>query len=273
MRVLACLFVSAALLLVRCGGDRSQSAEFRYTLTIAPGNYLFVYGHEFHGDVACTLEPGDSLRIGGLPVLPRRPEVAIEISEERMREVYGQVPFMQERVRQGDSWHQAYDAYDRRETEMVQSADRAYRGEMGRTGSPELAGKAALDSLDRSLLDPTSEPEVIRGTLRVKMQGLAFWTSFPLGIKPSSTPPAKQPEVVTPEKAMGFLRKISITLGPEAGSGWMEVLTGGDTILAGASVPKALKQIEEGEKGNLTTGPLNRKELEGILAVRRGAAN
>jgi len=266
------LLVSVGLLLVACGADRHAGAGFEYTLTIGPGNYLFIYGHEFHGDVICTLEPGDSLRIGGLPVLPRRLQQPKEISDDDVRAVFGKVPFMQERVREGETWQRAYYAYERRQVEMEQSANRAYLREMGRTGSRELAEKAALDSLDRSLLDPMSKPEVARGMLTVKLQGLGFRQSVPLGIEPDSTPQVKRPKVATPAKAREFLEQLSRSVGPEAGSGWMEVLTNGDLILAGKSVPKALKQIEEGEKGNITTGPLNPHELEGILAARRGGA-
>lgn len=52
----------------------------------------------------------------------------------------------------------------------------------------------------------------------------------------------------------------------------MEILTHGHTTLAGKAVAKALKQIDEAEKGNFAAGSLNETELKGILAVRRGEA-
>ena len=41
----------------------------------------------------------------------------------------------------------------------------------------------------------------------------------------------------------------------------------GHTTLAGRAVEKALRQIEEGEKGKLTVGPIPERELKLILRV------
>jgi len=268
MRVLGSLLVSAALLLVTCGGDRSQGAEFRYTLTIAPGNYLFIYGHKFEGDVVCTLEPGDSVRIGGLPVYPRRPAPPRVFSEEEVREAFGEVTFVQDRVREGETWRQASQAHSQRLLEMERSASRVYSRELGRTGSRALAVRAAVDSLDRSLLDPAFEVRVNGSIIEYRAQGLHGWYHLDLGRKAPSPPPIRQPRVATSKKAKEICVGLSDRLGGTGGV-WMDVLTDDETILAGEAVARALRQIEEAEKGNPASGPLSSKELNGILAVRR----
>jgi hypothetical protein len=251
MRAMRCLLISVGLALVACGeGGQHGRAGLQYTLTIAPGNYLFIYGHEFHGDVACTLEPGDSLRIGGLPVLPRRADPPPVLSEEEIREVFDDVPFIQERVQQGETWARASEAYYERVAQMRESAKGVYSRELARTGSRELAMEAALDSLDRSLLDPTFELEVSGSQIKLRLEGLVVPRSYDLAAPASSAPAAKSPRVATVPEAMEFLEGISGRLGGDLTAAVMEVLMGGDTRLVGAAVARALKQIEEGEKGN-----------------------
>ena len=266
------ILLCAAVLLPGCGGDRNQSEEVRYTLTIAPGNYLFIYGHEFHGDVVCTLQPGDSLRIGGLPVLPRRLPPPRVFSDTELREAFGRVPFVQQRLRDGDTWTEASETYWQRVMEMDRSAERVYRREVGRSVSREFAAKAALDSLDRSLVDPAVKPEVTGGEITLSLEGLYGPHHIELGRAPSSAPTTKQPEAVAPEKTMKLLEGISGRLGGGPKGVWMVVMTHSDRILSGAEVARALNQLEAEARGDSASGPLSPYELQGILAVRRGAA-
>jgi len=267
--VVILLLVSAVFFLVMCGRDRNEGAEFRGTLTIAPGNYLFIYGHEFHGDVVCALEPGDSVRVGGLPVYPRRLPPPRVFSEEELREVFDKVPFILDRVREGQTWNQASEAYWQRVGAMEQSAERAYRREVGSTGSHDRGVKAALDSLDWSLLDST---KVNGREITLWKKGLLGSSSFHVTAAPPARPSVKQPQVATPQKAREILQHLSRTVGPGARGVSMEVLTHGDTILAGGAVAEALTQIEEAQSGNPASGPLSAYELEGILVAKRGVA-
>jgi hypothetical protein len=272
--------------------------EFPYTLEIAPGNYLFVDGHEFHGEVVCTWEAGDSVRIEGIPVLPSRPAPRRERSESELMEKYGDDAFMLERVGEGMTWSgalrekelwksyrsnpyisgrvdegmtwdEAVGEYFRRLEETGDLANRAYWKVLEATGSKERAAAAALDSLDRTLLDPTFEPEVATTGMALRFVGqeelkMAF-TYKP----PWEMPTLEELQRVTPKKAQGLARSLALTLGRQEGT-WMKVISSqvGKMTFAGRAVSKALKQIEEGEKGRLTTGPLPERELKLILSVR-----
>jgi hypothetical protein len=281
----------------RCDEDEDV-VEFPHTIEIAPGNYLFVDGHEFHGEVVCTWEPGDSVRIEGIPVLPSRPMPRKEPSEAELMGKYGDDafmlervdggmtwkealrekelwksyrwnPYISERVDEGMTWDEAVGEYFRRMEETGDLANRAYWKVLEATGSKEKAAAAALDSLDRTVLDPSFEPRVATTGMALRFVGqeelqMAF-TYKP----PWEMPTLEELRKVTPKKARGLARSVARTLGRPKGT-WMKVISSqvGEMTFAGRAVSKALKQIEEGEKGRLTTGPLPERELKLILSVR-----
>jgi len=294
--VVAILGMMAVVLRGRCDEGKDE-VEFPYTLEIAPGNYLFVDGHEFHGEVVCTWEVGDSVRIEGIPVLPSRPVPRKERSEAELMEKYGGDafmlervdegmtwkealrekelwtsyrwnPYIVERVEEGMTWEEAVSEYFRRMEETGDLANRAYWKVLEATGSKEKAAAAALDSLDRTLLDPTFEP-------RVSTTGMAlrFMGQEELGISFTYKPPWEMPTLeerqrVTPKKASYIIRSIS-SCASQTRTACMQLVSRTAHIsLYGGSVAKAVKQIAESKGGTISDGPIPEREMRRILSAR-----
>jgi hypothetical protein len=256
----------------RCD-DGKELVEFPYVIKIAPKNILFVDGHEFHGEVLCTWEPGDSLRIEGIPVLPRRPPPIPgqpKRTEEDFRRQYGEVPVVLELVEAGATWREAAKAYSRRIEKFVDDAKRAYWKVLEATGSEELAVQAVLDSVDRTLLDPSEEPRVFPSGMGFRLQGRRGGYSVAFGEKPPwEMPTLEEIQKVTHEKASEYTRGVARHLG-NTRTACLEVPAAGLTVLGRGVVKRALRQIEEAEKGNMVDGPLPERELKLILMVREG---
>ncbi len=273
MVFVACFFlVTLGLLLggVSCA-DKETALQSPCTIKIAPGNYLFVAGHEFHGEVVCTWAAGDTLRIEGIPVLPRRIP-PFTLSETRLEEIYGKVPYVLDLVQKGTTWHEAVDQYHQETRKVELTARRVYWRVRETSGSGKLASQAVLDSLDRSLIDPSVEPTAGYSEISFKWAGLPGTGSFLFG----STPPPPdslrgRPWTLTEKRASEFLSTLAMDLGNDPGP-VMIVLAPGGLTLVGKAVEKALSQIEAAEKGESAKGPLHDKEMEAIIAVRRGEA-
>jgi hypothetical protein len=298
--VLVVVVLGMVVIVLRGRCDEGEDVvEFPYTVEIAPGNYLFVDGHEFHGEVVCTWEPGDSVRIEGIPVLPSRPVPRRERSEAELMEKYGDdafmlecigrgmtwkealrekelrrrhsgVPFVEKEVDKGATWHEAVNAYNREVDKVIDGVDMAYWEALVAGGSKTEAMQAALDSLDRSLLDPAAEVKASESGMSIQFEGRPGRISFFFPDKPPwEMPTLEELQRVTPKKAQGLARSLARTMKGYTGT-WMVVISSqvGEMTFAGRAVSKALKQIEEGEKGRLTTGPLPERELKLILSVR-----
>ena len=82
--MLVLLSLMALLMLSERGACQVEvpDIEFPYVLRIAEGNVLFVHGHEYRDSVIFTYEPGDSLRMEGMAILPPPPFPSEPMSEE-----------------------------------------------------------------------------------------------------------------------------------------------------------------------------------------------
>lgn len=282
----------------RCEDGSEGLVEFPYEIEIAPQNVLFVDGYEFHGKVTCTWEPGDSLRIEGIPILPRRPRPReLYPSEERVQkkwanepfvrqcvekgmtwheavreyelsERYGQVPFVKQLVEQGRTWAAAVHEYNKRIEEITSASNRAYWKVLLSTGSKELAAQAALDSLERTFVDPSFEPKASAYGMVVKFQGYPVPHSIAFSEKPPwEMPSLEELQRVTRKKASDVARRLQRYLSQ---TGTQALMVGsGHLELGGGVVEEAMRQIEEGRKGRLVEGPLDERELKLIL-LRKG---
>jgi hypothetical protein len=294
MVVLVVSVIGLVVLRGRCD-DSKGLVEFPYVVRIAPQNVLFVDGHEFHGEVVCTWEPGDSLRIEGIPVLPRR-VVRGEPTEDELRQEFGRIPFVLEcvdggmswgeavrenklrqqysgnrfiveRVSEGMSWDESVDEYYAGIEETGDSANRAYWKVLEATGSKEMAAQAALDSLDRRLLDPSFEPRVSTGGMVMRFLGQQEYSMAFTDKPPWEIPTLEEIQRVTHEKASDFMRRVARHVG-ETRTACLEIPTAGRTAFGRDVVRRASRQIEEAEKGNMVEGPLPEEELKLILMVR-----
>jgi len=257
----------------RCEDGSEGLVEFPYEIEIAPQNVLFVDGYEFHGKVTCTWEPGDSLRIEGIPILPRRPLPFGPPAEEReamVRALFGKVPFVQEQLDSGKSWSEAMDAYERHLRRYIYNAKAVYWRVLERTRSEDSAVEAVIDSLDRSYLDPSFEPRVFPGGMQVKFLG----ERRPVGIDFGEKPPWEMPSLeelqrVTQERASDYVRGLARELGSSTETLVVRSITSSTTVMGRGVVEEAIRQIEEGRKGRLVEGPLDEEQLKLIL-LRKG---
>jgi hypothetical protein len=250
----------------------STRGSFRYTLRIGAANYLFVGGHEFHGEVVCTWAEGDTLRIEGIPALPERLPPAAASESGDSNEVYGDVPYVRRLVSEGSTWNEAVDKYNHQRDEVDKTIWRVYWGARRQSGSRDVAAKAALDSLDRSLIDPSVEPTAGKSGIRLKWMGLPWTGEIGFGDGPPPTDSSvATPKGVSEKMARGFVQQLSAELGMR-GPLMVEVLGSGQIILSGAHVQEALSQIRAALNGEATSGPLGDRELKAIVDARRGGA-
>jgi hypothetical protein len=264
---IVCLLAVFAQLAAAGGVPESESLEFPYLLRIAPGNVLFVYGHEFRGDVVISWDPADSLRIGGLPVHPRPALPPAVLPEERLAEVFGDVPFVADMVQEGSTWNDAVLAWDREAARIRNKIYRTYRTVLDSTGSRKAAEAAVLQNLDRSLFEPGIEPKFGVNDVKIKWAGLSYCyvgLEAPIGS-------GSERRFTPKEKGLGYIRNLIKSLDGRRGRGWLWVVNrSGDTALTGAVYEEALRQIEEAEKGNLIEGPLDEDEVREIIDKKEG---
>jgi hypothetical protein len=269
---IACLsLVALGLLLggVSCA-HQERVPQSSCTIKIAPGNYLFVAGHEFHGEVACTWQEGDTLCIEGIPVLPPRPTPFV-LSEERSKELYAAIPYVQDLVKSGMSWQEAAHQYSEKVDAMARSVPRAYQNALEATGSKEAARQKALASLDRSLLDPSVEPEANAQELVVKLAGCPSKMHLGFGHDRAGDATHGAAWRLTNARASSEVSSLAQSLGRE-GVPVVVVLLPGDDRLYGKDAQKALAQIEQAAKGQPAPGLLSEEQIQLILSAEQGRA-
>jgi hypothetical protein len=256
----------AEVLLVGCGScqDEVPAIEFPYVLRIAEGNVLVVHGRVFRDSVTFTWEPDDSLRIEGLAVMPSPPVPPKTYTEERLAEIYGDVPFIVDLVGQGYTWDAAVEQYDVRILQIRSWMLETYRAVMDSTGSYEEAKKAVLDSVDRSLFEDGVAPWIGQFMIKAPWQG-GFVEYIPLKEREPFTPPPE--EIPSPrEKAVRYTVSVSRWLGRRGATPWVTVVDRrGIERMSGENAREALNQIERAGWGESVEGPLDEFTLEEIL--------
>jgi hypothetical protein len=262
--VLLIVLVTLQAGIALCDGEEGDM-EFPYILRIAEGNVLFAHGYEYRDSVAFTYEPGDSLRIEGMAILPSPPFPSEPMSEENLAKTYARVPFIVERVEEGLTWREASEEWYKERAKILLAMKQVYWGVLDSTGSHDKASAAALAALDRSLLDPDKEPTVGRTIARIPWEGsigeFANMVRHPKGEKRS-----RYPEV-TLERATGYAAGIIKCLDGTYGVPWVVVLERrGRKRLAGGEAEEALQQIELAWRGDFIKGPLDKTALKEILS-------
>ena len=262
--VVLCLYPSFA----GCGGSEPEIV-FPYSLEIAEGNHLIVMGHHFTGTVVLTWEPGDTLRIEGIPVVPKRKLPERRPSEEELESLYGNVPYVMQLVDSGASWHDASASYGLVRGELSKTLERVYWDTVNETGSEDLALQAVWNALDWSLVDSTAVQKVSpRGVILVwkgmkHSHTIEFRDSHPDSF---TKPPPKHHSA---KYVADWVKRLSGRLSGKKGGPWMEVIYPGRTSLGGKSVAEALRQFRDAADGKRTDGPLSKYEVELIIKEGR----
>ena len=249
--------------------DFATKIEFPYRFRMVPNHVLIVHGRHIEGDVELDWEPGDSLRINGVAVIPFPPSKPREYSEEELRRVYGEVPFVLERVRAGSTWAKAVEEHDRRVDKVVSRVRRRYWAVRDSTGSHGKAMRAALASLDRSLLDPEVEPRSTGNGILLKWDGLLAEGIVEIGNRPGSKPRGRKE--LSEAEAQLWAKLIIRRLAPENETPMVVAISRkGVFFFDSEDSRKAIRQLEEARRGVISEGPLPEYVMEEILEVYGG---
>ncbi len=254
---------------VAAGNGSGEEIEFPYLLKIAPGNVLIVHGHDFRDEVWITWEPGDSLRVEGLPILPLPPVPRKVLSERGLAEVYGTVEHVRDLVDSGYTWRQATQAYLRERSDVRRSMVHLYEAVLDSTGSTDKAAGAVAEFSDRSLLEPGTKPVVTRTSIIVSWQGSV---TEHIMLKPASGQERTEfPEVSEEDQAKIKTRDLAAWLdGRRTGTYVVLKSHRGTNVFAGDAARSAIDQIEKAKEGNIGEGPVDKRELERVIEMQGG---
>ena len=264
--VLILSMVLVALVLPAKGSAQveTQGIEFPYVLRIAPGNVLIVHGRVYRDSVTITWEPGDSLRIEGMAVLPAPAIPPKVISEERRAEIFGDVPLIVAMVDSGTSWKDALNEYRRRCLEIRSAMLDTYWAVLDSTGSQEAAADAVLNTVDRSLFADGAALRINESCIRAPWQDGAT-EHIPLE-RPHRPDPQPERLLGPREKAVRYTESIARRIDHRAKGHWVVVVDRrGWAGMSGAQAREALKQIEMVEGNKFLAGPLDEFTLEEIV--------
>lgn len=150
---------------------------------VLPGNVLYVYGEQVH-HARLTHARGDSLRLNGVAIYPRHPpsmaatpKATIE-SFAKYEHRYGQVPYVEERVAEGDSVGEAiYDFIVETQFRIPRLLREAFAASLERGDSTDEAARGAfagLREIDRyELVDWERGPAVAGSGIRLVWRGVS----------------------------------------------------------------------------------------------------
>jgi len=222
------------------------------------------------GEVVLDWEPGDSLRIDGIAVFPSPPSRPRVFTEEELEKVYGEVPYVLERVRAGSTWTEAIDEYHARVEEVEGRLRRRYWEVRDSTGSHGEAMDAALECLDRSLLDPAVEPRSTGTGILLKWAGLRG-EGVIMGLDKRPVEKPRGPRVLTEAEAQHWARLIIRRLEPVNETPMVVAISRkGVLFLHSADSREAIPQLEAAKRGVVKDGPLPEYVTEEVLEVYGG---
>jgi hypothetical protein len=89
------------------------------TFTIAPGSYLFINGKQVDQEVTLSLGPKGELYSNGIQIEGPHDEIENRPSEEAVARLFGEVPLVQELVRGGSSWVEAYEKWAKERDRVI----------------------------------------------------------------------------------------------------------------------------------------------------------
>jgi hypothetical protein len=237
--------------------------EFPYLLRIAEGSVLVIHGHDFRDSVWITWEYGDSMRVGGLPVVPPPPVPNRTLSEGSYASIYGKVPYVRSLVDSGATWREAYQAWREKRDGIKRSMVKLYNEVMDSTGSQEAAVQAVHDAIDRSLLEPGARIEVTSQYLEVTWQGMPREHVMCSNMTPFEGPllPRERDE----KRMRSSARRLAMFLAPpRKGPSFVNWNPRGFSAGGGQ---EAINQLEMAKQGIKVDGFMDYTELKRIFHV------
>ena len=254
----------------RCGVvDFETEIEFPYRFRMVPNHVLIVHGRHIEGEVELDWERGDSLRINGIAVIPFPPSKRREFSEEELRRVYGEVPFVLELVEAGSTWTKAVEEYLHEVDRTISRLERRYWAVRDSTGSHGKAMEAALEALDRSLLDPAVEPRSTGNGILLKWAGLRGEGIIDLRVRPVEK--VRKRKELSEAEAQHWAKMIIMRLEPVNSAPRVVVVSRkGVFFFDSKESREAIRQLEAAKRGIVTEGPLKRFVVDEILEVYGG---
>ena len=271
VEVLILVVILAVVILpeVDMGQVETPDIEFPYVLRIAEGNVLVVHGRVFRDSVTFTWAPDDSLRIEGLAVMPAPAMPPKTYTEERLAEVYGDVPFIVDLVDKGYTWDAAVQQYDVKILQIRSWMLATYRAVLDSTGSHEKARKAVLDSVDRSLFKDETALRITESSIWATWEGTGTERISLKEPEPFTPPPEEIPS--PKEKAIRYTVSASRWLDRPGATPWVAVVDRrGIRGMSGSNAYEAIDQIENAGRGEFVDGPLDEFTLEEIILERMG---
>ncbi len=139
-------------------------------------NYLYLYGKRIE-HVQLTLDPGDSLRLNGIPIYPRAvpaPNYPMP-SDEKLHARYKDVPYVQALLERGATVQEAADSFEKECMRVFGGLRKAYGEALESTSSPEAAARAAFGKLadidQNGLVDWERTPNVAGTSIEIPWKG------------------------------------------------------------------------------------------------------
>ena len=252
-------------------GERAL-AKLPLEFDVAPENRLYLYGERAYS-VRLVADAGDSLRLNGIPILPRRtaPPASEEHPEEQWLQVYGDVPFVKDLLRTGAAASDAGRLYESRQRDVRDGLLRVY--EEARQNGHDRASAigvafSRLHDIDTmKLTDWKSGAEPTPTGIDLHWKGLPGLTGLYLGDaaeREDSLPTEDEKRL----RATMIYERLAVLPGPcwyVIGDGFVATIYGQD------NVARALKQLRiAGDTGSVLGGPIPCDAVLGMLELEEG---
>ncbi|MFH1866351.1 MAG: hypothetical protein ABIK85_10755 [Candidatus Eisenbacteria bacterium] len=234
---------------------------------VPPENRLYLNGERIHF-VRLTADPGDSLRLNGVPIIPwrKKPPVPEEHSEEQWLQVYGKVPFVEDLLVGGMSGSEAGRVYEQELRHIRAGLLRAYEEarEEGsdRTDAVEVAFSELRDIDTQNLVDWDTGAEATPTGIDLHWKGLPGLNALYLGdpAERDDSPPTEDEKRL---RATMIYERLAVLPGPcwyVIGEGFVA------TIYGQSNVAEAMEQVETARNtGTVAEGWLPADAVRRIL--------
>ncbi len=235
----------------------SQGSRFPYTVTLEIDNHFFLYGEEVSGPLIFTYTPG-AMWVNGTQVLPRpAPFPPPPLTDGQMLEVWGDVPFVKECMKDGRGVRECSEALYAKKKAMIDAIGRVWRQlrddliavrdslpKDDSAGQWRAISDSALSAIDPDVVGDTA---IARAKMRINEYG-NFWLPIPgIGVPllvdiSAPPPPPSPPDSLTEEKAFIELRSFAMFLErPEPGI--VIISRGTQTCANGAKAVEVFEEI------------------------------
>lgn len=236
-------------------------------------NRLYVYGERMRS-VSLEVGPGDTLFLNGVPILPKRTppppaQTKPRPSDDPYAKLYGNVPFVVERVASGSTAAEAGRAYLRVQEQLRQRIYDTYFDGRSEGLAPVAAAERAfarLVELDTDeLIDWTRSCEVRETDIRLFWKGWE-WSSATLLLR--DWPEEYRSSDHSEGKAQLLATQLYEFVALGEGPCWFLIGATGRTLMCGEDrVSAALDQLAHARRtGEYGVSPLNSRQVQLILA-------